>query len=312
VATQLPAVVGGPLDGLPTSRAVALRRPIAVMVDNFVPDALPQPGLKNASIVFEAPVEGGVTRLLAIYLEHGAAAIGPIRSTRPYFVAWAAGYRALLVHAGGSPAAQHMLFRLPQVANVEATVPGRGFYRSAQSISPHNLLGSTAAVRSLARRNKWNRSVSYPWLPHKSAAAQGLRGGQQSIDIDFSYPGTTSPSAYAVTYSYDPQSNTYLRSMGGNPFDDRDTGSQLAVSNVVVLFTSMNPIPHDKLGRLDVAAVGSGQSTYFRDGQAIEGRWSKRSALAPLRLLDDRGRPIALNPGLTWIEVVAPGSVRTG
>jgi hypothetical protein len=291
---------------------VALRRPVAVVVDNFVPDALPQPGLKLASVVFEAPVEGGLTRLLAVYLEHGAPAIGPIRSTRPYFVAWAAGYRALLVHAGGSPAAQSMLLRMPRVANVEATLPNRGFYRSAQQFAPHNLFGSTGAVRALAHRLRWDRRVSYPWILHKSPAAQGLRGGAQTINIDFSYPGTTSPSAYAVTYAYDPQTNAYVRSMGGNPFDDRDTGSQLSVSNVVVLFTSITPIPHDKKGRVDVVAVGNGQATYFRDGQAITGRWIKRSALAPLRLLDDRGRPVALNPGPTWIEVVTPGSVRTG
>jgi hypothetical protein len=99
--------------------------------------------------------------------------------------------------------------------------------------------------------------------------------------------------------------------MGGNPFDDRDTGAQITVNNVVVLFTSISPIPRDNQGRLNVVALGSGQSTYFRDGQAVQGRWAKRSALAPLRLLDDRGRPIALDPGTTWIEVVPPGAVRT-
>jgi hypothetical protein len=291
---------------------VALQRPIAVIVDNFVPDALPQPGLKQASIVYEAPVEGGLTRLMAIYLERGASAIGPLRSARPYFVAWAAGYRALLVHAGGSPAALNLLYRTPTLANVEATFPSRGFYRSAQSTAPHNLYGSTSAVRSLAHRNRWDRRVSYPWVPHKRPAATGLRGGQQSIDIDFSFPGTTSPSAYSVTYRYDPQSNTYLRSMGGVPFDDRDTGSQLAVSNVVVLFTSISPLPRDPKGRLRINTSGSGQATYFRDGQAIPGRWIKRAAQSPLRLLDERGKPIALNPGQTWIEVVTPGSVRTG
>jgi hypothetical protein len=281
------------------------------MVDNFVPDALPQPGLKQASVVFEAPVEGGLTRLLAIYLEHGTPAIGPVRSARPYFVDWAGGYRALFVHAGGSPAAQHLLHGLPQLTNVESTLPGRGFYRTSQQSPPHDLFGSIGAVRSLARRNRWDRPASFPWLLHKRAAAQGLRGGQQSIDVYFSSPGATSPSAYNVTYSYDPQTNVYLRSMGGNPFDDRDTGAQITVNNVVVLFTSITPIPGDKQGRLKVVALGGGQATYFRDGQAVQGRWAKRSVLAPLRLLDDRGRPIALDPGTTWIEVVPPGAVRT-
>ena len=311
-ATPVPAIVSGPLNGDPTSSGLALRRPIAVMVDNFVPDALPQPGLTNASLVFEAPVEGGLTRLMAIYLEKGAPRIGPVRSARPYFVDWAAGYRALFVHAGGSPGAQHLLFHTLRLANVEATLPGRGFTRDPRVTAPHNLYGSTAAVRSLSRRNHWNHRVSYPWLLHKSPAAQGLRGGRQTISVDFSSPGVTSPSAYAVTYNYDPQRNVYLRSMGGSPFDDRDTGGQLAVDNVVVLFTAIAPIAHDKKGRLNVAAIGSGQATYFIDGRATQGRWVKRSALSPLRLLDDRRQPVALNPGTTWIEVVAPGAIQTG
>jgi hypothetical protein len=311
-STPLPAIVAGPLDGLPTSSAAAVRRPIAVVVDNFVPDALPQPGLKDASLVFETAVEGGLTRLLAIYLEKNAAAIGPIRSARPYFVDWAAGYRALFVHAGGSPAAQRLLLHTHQVANVEATLPERGFIRDPQHVAPHNLYVSTGAVRVLAHRNRWDARVSYPWLPHKTAEAQGLRGGQQSININFSSPGVTSPSAYNVTYSYDPQRNVYLRSMGGNPFDDRDTGNQVAVDNVVVLFTAITPVPNDQRGRLNVAAIGTGQATYFRDGQAVQGKWVKRSESAPLMLVDDRGKPVALNPGSTWIEVVSPGAIQTG
>src|SRR5919202_6718039 len=101
-AKSLPAInpppyVPGPFNGLSTRRAQAIRRPLAVILENYAPDSRPQSGLSQASTVIETLAEGGVTRFFAIYLEKDATKVGPVRSTRMYFDHWAAAFHSILV-----------------------------------------------------------------------------------------------------------------------------------------------------------------------------------------------------------------------
>src|SRR5438067_5820344 len=112
--------VTGPLTGQAVSRDVANRRPVAVILDNFAPDARPQSGLDKASLVFETLAEGGITRFMAVYLEHDAGTIGPVRSTRIYFNAWAAALGVIFGHDGGNVDALQQLPSLTTVFNEDA------------------------------------------------------------------------------------------------------------------------------------------------------------------------------------------------
>src|SRR2546423_1699457 len=105
----------GPLSGEGVSREVANRRPIAVMIDNFSPDARPQTGLSRASLVFETLAEGGIPRFMAVFLEKDADTIGPVRSARLYFTSWASGLDAIYGHDGGSVDALQQLRAMPDV-----------------------------------------------------------------------------------------------------------------------------------------------------------------------------------------------------
>jgi hypothetical protein len=80
-----------------------------VVIDNYAPDARPQTGLNRASLVFETLAEGGITRLMAIYLERDAPIVGPVRSARIYFNSWADGLQAIYAHAGGNSDALYQL-----------------------------------------------------------------------------------------------------------------------------------------------------------------------------------------------------------
>src|SRR5437588_12749173 len=116
---NLPAYIPGPLTGESTARAVAQRRPLAIILENYSPDSRPQAGLGAASTVIETLAESGVTRFMAIYLENDAAKVGPVRSTRLYFDHWAAGFHAILGHVGGNDDAQALLWHLPSVFNID-------------------------------------------------------------------------------------------------------------------------------------------------------------------------------------------------
>ncbi|HEX6506429.1 MAG TPA: DUF3048 domain-containing protein, partial [Chloroflexota bacterium] len=307
--TPIPAVINGRLEGLPTPRALALRRPVAVVLDNFYPDARPQSGIGAASVVFESLAEGGITRFMALYLERDAARVGPIRSARPYFVSWAAGYRALVVHAGGAPAALQLLFRTPALGNVEALLPRPEFSRSSDRVTPHNLYGSTTGARAIAQRNGWDSVGHFAWLPHRAPAPEKTRGKNASYAISFSTPSISSPPAYLVTYTYDRSRNVYLRSQGGQPFLDQSTRRQVAASNVVILFTNIHPIPGDPDGRISISTVGHGKAVILQNGHETTGTWSKPSDASPLRLRSTTGSVVPMNPGQTWIEVTVEGDL---
>ena len=74
------------LTGLPISAEQKLNRPLAVMLNN-IEEGCPQSGIADAAIVYEAPVEGRITRLMAIYDDYtNLEKVGSIRSSRDYFV----------------------------------------------------------------------------------------------------------------------------------------------------------------------------------------------------------------------------------
>jgi hypothetical protein len=303
----------GPLSGLPTRPSWANRRPVAVVLDNYAPDARPQTGLNRASLVFETLAEGGITRLMAVYLERDAPIIGPVRSARIYFDAWAAGLKAVYAHAGGNSDALYQLgtghlgglantddLSLPVAPNADDTP----YWRSADRVAPHNLYTSTAALRA------YNAQAGQPVyrsfgisLPHRVPDPYFHRSAVAWIDVGFSSYD------YNVSWTYDRITNTYLRGMGGIP--DRDAISQrrVAPSNVVVLFTRETPDadPFAPDG-VNMHTQGTGRALYFRDGHLVIGSWRKRSILAPLELRDPHGKPQQFNPGQTWIEVVPDGA----
>jgi hypothetical protein len=291
--------VAGPLTGEPINRDIANRRPIAVMIDNFSPDARPQSGLDRASIVYEALAEGGITRFLAVFLEHDAPTIGPVRSARPYFNSWAAGLGAMFGHDGGSVAALAELNTLDAIYNVDAHWVNGPFWRSTAREAPHNEYTSTKRIRAYASGHNGDTSGAPASLPHKSDAPSRERPGQFTLTVPFSYGD------YNVVWSYDAESNTYRRSMGGVPHVEATTGKELRIKNVVVMYTKRKEeYDPNALGLIGLVTEGSGRAAVYRDGTVVKGEWRKPSIESSLQWLDDQGNPIELNRGNTWVEVV--------
>ena len=54
----------------------------------------------------------------------------------------------------------------------------------------------------------------------------------------------------------------------------------------------------------DVVVTGSGTLALYRNGLRIDGKWSRNGVNGRTRLTDLQGKPIALAPGQTWIELV--------
>lgn len=281
------------------------------MIDDH-PDARPQSGLGSAGVVFQAPAEGGVPRYLALFHAVDADAIGPIRSARLYFVAWAAEWRPLYVHVGGAPNALAYLRQVDGslVYNADGfRWEGLYMFRIRERFAPHNVYSDSDTLRKLAARLK----VPAPDGPHWSFAPNPpLRERPRSGAITVPYPWNR------ITYRYDRLRNRYLRYSSNEPDVDAATGRQIAPANVVALYMRAGRLssdPHPEKGRLELAYTAGGRAVVFHDGRVVEAAWSKADDGSPTllwRLDPETGRPtdepLTLTRGQTFVQVVPLGT----
>lgn len=291
------------LDGVYVAPWDANKWPVAVMIDNHT-DARPQSGLSQASVVYESLAEGGIPRFMAVYANYfGVGTIGPIRSTRPYFVRYAAEYSAALVHAGGSPDGLALLRKL-RLVNIEGIVGqfARLFFR-AYGGGVHGLYITGGKVVSAIASVRYDKlRPMYPSWKFVDEAVLAKRGPDgRGITIDLG-----AGRSYQVKYVYDRKKNVYLRSTGGVAQKDRQTRQQIGVKNVIMLVVPKEKIL-DKKGRLDIKNIGVDKGLLFQNGKVITVNWMKKSDKDRLRFKTPSGQEVSLVRGNTWITLVPRG-----
>jgi hypothetical protein len=300
-----PLLMPAPLTGRLVAPALASRHPIAVMVDDQA-DARPQSGFNQASVVWQAPAEGGIPRYMLIFGEGDPLAVGPVRSSRLYFISWAAEWRALYVHVGGSPQAMTALAASGAgqlVYNADEFHWGGTFlWRIPERLAPHNVYTDGKHLRALATRVGATAPPAGPaWTFGPGTPLTGRPAGAR---LEITYP------ANQVAYRYDRGSNTYLRSVGGEPQIDAGDGRQVTPANVVVMTVVFGPLNdgHPNKARLEAQDVGQGPAWIASNGVTLRGTWQKASIDAPTRFYGSDGREIVLTAGQTFIQVVPPGT----
>jgi hypothetical protein len=306
---RTPRLVPAPLTGRLVDPQVARRHPIAVMIDDLSP-ARPQSGFNSASVVFQAPAEGGIPRYMMVFQDRVPKSVGPVRSARYYYIAWAAQWRAMYVHVGGSPQAMQTLAAQGHgqlVYNAdEFRWGGKYLWRIPQRLAPHNVYSDGMRLRELLKR------VGAPDAPLPTAwrfradkpLAQRPVGGR----IEMGYP------ANHIRYDYDRRTNTYKRSVTKEgPQIDAADHRRVAPKNVVIMLVRFGPLNdgHPEKHRLEANVIGSGQAWIATNGRTIRGTWRKASLTGPLRFFDSKGRPVKLTIGQTFVQVLRTGSVIT-
>jgi DUF3048 family protein len=306
-----PNLVPAPLTGELVDPAIAQRHPIAVMIDDLRP-ARPQSGLSQADVVWQAPAEGGIPRYMAIFQTELPKDLGPVRSSRYYFITWAAEWRAVYTHAGGSPQALNTLKTKGGgqfVYNLDAFRHPSAFRRIKTRQAPHNLyttgpnlrkVGLQIGAKDQAYKPAWNFAPDAP-------IDQRPSGGS----ITVSYLANT------ITYKYDRTSNTYFRSVTGEAKQtDASNKQRIAPKNVIVMLMKFGPLgdnPHK--GRLEADVVGSGKAWISTNGMTVVGTWKKTSVTSPTQFFDGQGKPVTLTIGQTFINVMqltSPVSFKAG
>ena len=305
-ATPLPTpvLVPAPLTGRLVTPAVAAQHPIAVMIDDLAA-ARPQSGLSSASVVWQAPAEGGIPRDMAIFQETLPNNIGPVRSSRYYYIAWAAEWRAVYAHSGGSPGAKATLKSKGNgqyVYNVDEFRYSGTFFRVTNRRSPHNLYTTGAKLRATGKHTGAKDQAYKPvWTFGPDAPLEARPYGGT---ITVAYPYNT------IRYAYDRTTNTYLRSVTGEKKQtDAAAGVQIAPKNVVVMrmhFGALND-GHPGAPRLEADVVGSGTAWISTNGRTIKGTWKKTALTKPTEFFDASGKEVTLTVGQTFVQVVAAG-----
>jgi hypothetical protein len=274
------------------------RPALAVKVENL-PVARPQYGLVAADVVYEEPVEGGITRFIAIYQCHDASRIEPVRSGRlidPDIVRQY-GAHPLFAYAG---AIQPVVAKIDSSSLIDVGVfrAPRAYWRDRGRYAPHNLVSSTAGLYSAGAAQKAPAAPPPPVFHYGPLPASATPVA--SVHIPYQYSD--------VTWTWQPQLGVWSRSYADTGPATLGDGGQIATTNVVVMKVVMYPSPYveDATGAHENALIltGSGPAQVFRGGAVVNGTWVRPTLGQQTQLVDSAGHPILLAPGQTWVELV--------
>jgi hypothetical protein len=288
-----------PLTGQPAPGGVVPSRPaMAVKIDNY-PAGRPQSGLDKADIIFEEPVEGGITRFAAVFQCQDAALIGPVRSARNIDIG--------ILGQLGTPLLAHVGGINPVLANINASPVVNVDIGNSQSlmIHPPGHVAPDSDYTSSAIVYGTHPTMTTPPQPLFTYSADTPPGGTavSSVNIDFS--GTSN-----VTWKWNKPSDTFLRYYNGTTPDVLANNMQNQASNVIVQYVQISYGPwleNDQGGKevqADLYPNASGAAVIYRNGYAIPGTWHRTTLGSPTQFVNAFGVPIPMQPGQTWVELV--------
>jgi len=292
------------LTGLSVDEDMVDTRPVAIMIEN-TSMALPQYGLNSAGVIYECPVEGGITRLMALFEDYsGLEKIGNVRSCRPYYVYISAEFDAIYVHYGQSTQGEDALNKgLVDELNGLDGIGSVVFFRSDDKEAPHNAYTSESGLNAGLESEGISRTYSEDYTSHYVFASEEntLEDGEDCKAFSL-YFSNNKP--YFV---YDEETQTYLRYEFSQAQIDALDGNQVAVKNVILQYVPSTL--YDEGPYLDITLNGTGEGKYITDGKMIDITWSKDSDAAVTHYYTADGEELEINPGTTWVSLIENSSV---
>jgi hypothetical protein len=288
-----------PLTGTPAPKTgIPQRAALAVKVENL-PQARPQYGLDYADDVFEEPVEGGITRFVALYQCRDASRIEPVRSGRlvdPDILRPLG--KMLFAYSGAiQPVITKVDVQSP-LQDVGANWAPDAYQRDPDRSSPHNLQTSTSALYAAGIAHHDTTTPPPALFTYGPTPAGATPAGAVHIPYEYS----------PVTWTWDPATNVWLRSYSDTGKALQGDGTQLSATNVVVLHVVEYPTQYvedvNGVHENELVLTGSGPAQVYRNGAELNGSWHRPSLTDFTTFTETDGTPITLAPGVTWIELV--------
>lgn len=277
-----------PLTGLSDPKEVTKNRSaLTIKIDN-TPQAVPQAGVQDADVVYEEVVEGGITRLAAIFNSQLPTLVGPVRSVRRTDREIVFPIGGIFAYSGGAQYAVKSIETAP-VKLYDESNSGPAMFRISTRYPPHNLFANAAL---LMKKDGTPRPP--PALFSYSSSHKAYGPKVRSFVVGFG-------SGYAATYTWNSKTVSWDRSIFGSP-DVSANGVRIAPKNVIVM--TVHYI--GGVGVIDSYAQmrGTGPVEVFTRGTVQRGTWSRGSLRQRTVFRNSSGKVIDLTPGRTWVELI--------
>lgn len=277
-------------------RVKALHKVLVVKIDNLAP-ARPQTGLTKADIVYLEPVEGGLSRIFAVFSSHFPPVIGPVRSARQEDIQLLRQFgRPAFAYSGAQP---HLL-RVVERARIVDLYDGivGGYYRDPSRLAPHNLYAHTRTLLAEARHASVARDIGFRFGPAPA-------GGTRTKAFSVSYP------AAAFRFTWSGSKRRWMVWMDGTRAGSTE-GPQLSAATVVIQYCKVRPSPFLELRIAPPYAttVGRGKAVVLRNGRAYRTTWSRPKANDGTAFRRPDGKRMTFQSGQVWV-VLAYGANST-
>lgn len=289
------------LTGEMVPESIGRRRPVAIMLSN-VKVACPQSGIANAGVVYEAPVEGDITRLMAVFEDYDSLGrIGSVRSCRDYYLFYANEFDAIYSHFGQAVYALQYLdaHNIDNLNGLE--MDGTAYYRTTDRKAPHNAYTDFSCLQKGIELKGYRQTYKEDYQGHYLFAEDGtettLDGGSPANVVHLDNFRDNHP-----WFEYDAATKKYNRFQFQEAQIDELTGAQLQCDNIILQYSAYQP--YDANGYLNIDTQSGGQGRFITRGKAIDIRWEKDSPWGITHYYDSNEQEIRLNPGKTWVEIV--------
>ena len=289
------------LTGEDVPASIGRRRPVAVMLGNDRNGA-PQSGLTNAGVIYEAPVEGQITRLMGIFEDYdNLEKIGSVRSCRDYYIFYANEFNAIYTHYGQAAYAlpyleQHAIDNLNGL-----TMGSTAFFRTTDRQAPHNAYTTPQLLQNGIDAMGYSQEYKSDYTGHYLFAEDGtettLDNGTAANVVKLDNYGDNHP-----WFEYNADTKEYSRFQFGEAHIDELNGQQLTCDNIILQYSAYKP--YDSNGYLNVDVMTPGQGKFITRGKAIDIRWEKDSPWGITHYYDANDQEIRLNPGRTWVAII--------
>jgi Protein of unknown function (DUF3048) N-terminal domain/Protein of unknown function (DUF3048) C-terminal domain len=294
-AWPLPAAAQliSPFTGEPVK---ALGRVVVVKIDNIA-QARPPTGLTSADIVYLLPVEGGLSRIFAVFSSRFPKVIGPVRSARQDDLELLRQFgRPGFAYSGATPHLLPFIARA-QVVNLYDTP---AYFRDDNRVAPHNLYANAGMLLAEAAAASRAHDIGFRFGPAPP-------GGWPAASFSVSYP------AASFTFRWSPRTRRWLVWMDGTQATDA-AGGDLAAATVVIQYTVVRTSRFLEYGVPPPYAqsVGSGTAVVLRDGRAWRVRWSRPNSDGGTTYTLPSGATMTFAPGQEWVVLTTTNWARAG
>lgn len=282
-----------PFTGEKLTKDNANNIPFMTIVENSI-DARPQSGLVDADIIFETMAEGGIPRFLALFQSKAPEKIGPVRSVRTYFIDISKEFNLPFAHCGGNADALKQIKR-ENLMSMNEIAYGNYFYRDNSRYAPHNLYTSYKMLSQFVTDKNYVKkqtSTHFKYDDEYYKKDTLLTSNKVFIKPNASY-----------NTSYEYKDGKYYKTMDGTASKDLGTKEQIAVKNIIIQYTTMNP-KNDIDSGIDIKLTGSGKGIIISDGKYVNVTWSKSSVTSVTIFKDEQGNTVPLTPGNTIWHII--------